>query len=209
LRHPALTPEGTLIMKNAFSAVALLSSLLFAGSAAADVNVAPLGTASASSELSGWLGGAAAKGIDGIINGDYYNPAGIVHTNAGPQEWWQVQLNQSYTINGIDLYNRTDCCSERLNNFTVSIFSGGTQVFTQTYQSFTPTISAPNVSGMHIDVANLVGDRVKVQLNGQDYLQLAEVSVSAVPEPETYAMMLIGLGLLGLQKRRNNRKFEA
>ncbi|MFA9218641.1 MAG: discoidin domain-containing protein [Sphingomonadaceae bacterium] len=196
-------------MKTAFSAIALMASLLFAGSAAADVNVAPLGTASASSELSGWNGGAAAKGIDGVINGNYYNPAGIVHTNANAQEWWQVQLNQSYTISGIDLYNRTDGYGDRLNDFTVSIYNNNVEVFSHTYANFTETISGTDVSGMHIDVANLVGDRVKVQLNGQNYLQLAEVSVSAVPEPETYAMMMIGLGLLGLQKRRQNRKFDA
>jgi hypothetical protein len=196
-------------MKTLFSAAALLASLMFAGSAAA-VNVAPLGTATESSELSGWNGGPASAAIDGVIDGNYYNPNGIAHTNADYQAWWQVQLDQSYTLNGIDLYNRTDCCGGRLNNFTVTLFNGGTTVFTQTYASFNATISGTNVSGMHIDLANLVGDRVKVQLNGQDYLQLAEVSVSAVPEAETYAMLLVGLGLLGLtSSRQRNPKFEA
>lgn len=32
--------------------------------------------------------------------------------------------------------------------------------------------------------------------------KLSSVSVSAVPEPETYAMFLVGLGLLGLASRR-------
>lgn len=198
-------------MKTAFSALALLASLMFAGSAAA-ANVAPLGTASESSELTGWNGGPASAAIDGVINGNYYNPNGIAHTNADYQAWWQVQLDQAYTINGIDLYNRTDCCSGRLNNFTVSVFDGSNVVFSQTYASFNETISGPNVSGMHIDVANLVGDRVKVQLNGQNYLQLAEVGVSgvsAVPEPQVVAMMLLGLSLLGFRASRKNEKFDA
>src|ERR1700741_4019400 len=101
-------------MKPLFSAAALLASLMFAGAAAA-VNVAPLGTATESSELSGWNGGPASAAIDGVIDGNYYNPNGIAHTNADYQAWWQVQLDQSYTLNGIDLYNRTDCCSGRLN----------------------------------------------------------------------------------------------
>lgn len=195
-------------MKSAYSTAALLAGLLFAGTAAA-VNVAPLGTASESSELSGWNGGPASAAIDGVINGNYYNPNGIAHTNADYQAWWQVQLDQSYTINGIDLYNRTDCCSERLNNFTVTLYNGASVVFSQTYASFTETISGANVSGMHIGLANLTGDRVKVQLNGQDYLQLAEVSVSAVPEPQVFAMMFAGLALLGFKARRSNPKFEA
>lgn len=35
------------------------------------------------------------------------------------------------------------------------------------------------------------------------------VSVAAVPEPETYAMMLAGIGLLGLTARRRNQKLSA
>jgi hypothetical protein len=200
-------------MKTTFSAVALLASLLFAGAAQADTNVALSGTASESSELQGWNGGPAAAAIDGITNGNYYNPAGIAHTGNDAQAWWQVQLDQRYTVSGIDLYNRTDGYGDRLNHFTVTLFDGNTTVFTQTYDSFNATITGPDVSGMHIDLAGLTGDRVKVQLNGQDYLQLAEVSVagvSAVPEPGTYAMLMVGLGLLGFTaSRKKNDKFDA
>jgi hypothetical protein len=39
-----------------------------------------------------------------------------------------------------------------------------------------------------------------------DNLTLAAVAVTAVPEPETYALMLGGLGLLGFISRRRQAK---
>lgn len=43
--------------------------------------------------------------------------------------------------------------------------------------------------------------------NGREYtlqVQIGEVEVAPIPEPETYAMLLAGLGLLGLMARRKN-----
>lgn len=37
-------------------------------------------------------------------------------------------------------------------------------------------------------------------------LAASSLNVAAVPEPETYAMLLAGLGLLGLARRRQNRR---
>ena len=199
-------------MKSTLTLIALLAGLMAAAGASADTNVAPLGTASESSELQGWGNrGAASHAIDGDIQGDYWAANGIAHTDSQAQPWWQVQLDQGYTVGAIDIYNRTDCCGGRLNNFTVTLYNGDTSVFTQTYASFTPSDSGPNWSGMHINVGSVYGDRVRVQLNGQDYLQLAEVGVSAVPEPEVFTMLLVGLGLLGFMNKRDDEqeKFEA
>ena len=52
-------------------------------------------------------------------------------------------------------------------------------------------------------IASQDGGRVNSLLEGNQYLQF---SVSAVPEPETYAMMLVGLGLLGFAARRTVRQ---
>lgn len=56
--------------------------------------------------------------------------------------------------------------------------------------SFTPAISAE----YGINFENLGGDNVGLLLDN--------VSVSVVPEPETYAMLLAGLGMLGFMLRR-------
>ncbi|MES2126042.1 MAG: discoidin domain-containing protein [Pseudomonadota bacterium] len=198
-------------MKSTLTLIALLAGLMAAGGASAATNVAPLGTASESSELQGWGNrGAASHAIDGDIQGDYWAGNGIAHTGADAQAWWQVQLDHGYSVGAIDIYNRTDCCN-RLNNFTVTLYDGNTSVFSQTYASFSPSDAGPNWSGMHIDVGGAYGDRVRVQLNGQNYLQLAEVKVSAVPEPEVFTMLLVGLGLLGFMNKKDDEqeKFEA
>lgn len=41
--------------------------------------------------------------------------------------------------------------------------------------------------------------------NGNSGAVLDNVSVTAVPEPETYAMLLAGLGLIGMVRRRKNK----
>jgi hypothetical protein len=42
--------------------------------------------------------------------------------------------------------------------------------------------------------------------NSKNIYGLVEVSMAPVPEPETYAMMLAGLGLLGVMTRRRKQK---
>jgi hypothetical protein len=49
--------------------------------------------------------------------------------------------------------------------------------------------------------------RKSVQYSG--YLSDVSVTVSPIPEPETYAMLLAGLGLLGLTARRRRQKLPA
>lgn len=65
----------------------------------------------------------------------------------------------------------------------------------ETYSlSFTATTSANYI----LSFANAGGDNIGIVLDN--------VSVSAVPEPETYAMMLAGLGLMGAVVRRRKAK---
>lgn len=48
-------------------------------------------------------------------------------------------------------------------------------------------------------------DKVTWSTNGKFNLLLDDITVSAVPEPQTYAMMLAGLGLLGFMARRRRQ----
>lgn len=41
----------------------------------------------------------------------------VTHTNIEAKAWWQVDLGAIHEIGQVILYNRTDCCSERLANF--------------------------------------------------------------------------------------------
>jgi hypothetical protein len=73
--------------------------------------------ASASSEF---FGTTADLAVDGNTNSDYPN---IIHTRDedGEDAWFEVDLEGVYNIRQINVWNRTDCCSERLTNFHVFI----------------------------------------------------------------------------------------
>ena len=79
--------------------------LLVSESMAADVNVAPLGTASQSSTRPG---GDASKAIDRDTNGAW-NHGSIAHTKKDTKyEWWLLDLGSVQTINTIKIFPRTD-----------------------------------------------------------------------------------------------------
>lgn len=162
-----------------------VGSLLCFGPEAVAANVALSGTASQSSiDLGGGSTGFAYKGIDGNRNGDYYGGGSVTHTYYGDPdpapdlfEWWEVKLDRQYPIDQIKIFNRTDCCSERLIPFRLTVFDGATPVFSQDVTAFVADITGLNISGMTFNLSGQVGDRVRVQLLHQDFLSLAEVEV--------------------------------
>jgi hypothetical protein len=109
----------------------------------------------------------ASRAVDGNTDGTYYGQS-ITHTQYDYQAWWQVDLQSTRAIGNIVLFNRTDCCSDRLSNFTLMVSDGVTS------SSFPyPGIAPPQVTF----AVNRTARYVKVQLNGTNYLTLAEVQV--------------------------------
>lgn len=162
-----------------------VASLLCFGTEALAANVALSGIATQSSiDIGGGSSGFADKGIDGDRNGDFYGGGSVTHTfNGDPDpaadlfEWWEVKLDHQYPIGQIKVFNRTDCCSERLIPFRLTVYDGATPVYSQDVTAFVADITGPNISGMTFNLSGQVGDRVRVQLLHQDFLSLAEVEV--------------------------------
>jgi hypothetical protein len=117
-------------------------------------------------------GGEAARAVDGNTDGNYGNGS-VTHTGGDLQEWWQVDLGAVTDIGKVVLYNRTDCCNDRLSNFDVLLSNDG--INWQTATSFQGT--APPRTALPIDGA---GRFVRVRLHGTNYLSLAEVQVIAL-----------------------------
>ena len=62
-----------------------------------------------------------------------------IRTVRDPQAWWRVDLQAVYFIGAIDLWNRTDCCADRLSNFDVLVSQDGLSGLTFYYPGTAPT----------------------------------------------------------------------
>ncbi len=182
-------------------------------SASSFANVAVLGTANQSST---GFGGVAGRANDGNTDG-VFNNGSVTHTAdnvaIGSPVFWEVQLPQDYAIGEIALFNRTDCCGERLSNFRVSIFDGNTEVYGS--NQFAGSGAAGNIFSLYENAGGVIGtgDRVRIEYigglnnsgagaNGLS-LSLAEVQVfgRAVPEPATAGSLAVA-SLVALRRRR-------
>lgn len=195
-----------MMMKKLLTGLATgLLSLMITGVASAD-NITNLALNGIASQSSTGSSGYAFFGNDGNTSGIYgYESGSVTHTSGFDKGWWQVDLGNSYDIDTITLWNRTDCCSDRLQNFNVSVLGANNSVvWSETYlPQFGTSLSftLPDET---------IGQLVKVSLNDYNYLSLAEVQVfgdtstNSVPEPTT--MLLFGTGITGLVGSRFRRK---
>jgi len=179
---------------------------------AAPINLAPIyGAASQSSTAysdAGYNGsGPASRAIDGNTNGNYFGGS-VTHTGFDKNGFWQVSLGKNFDLTDIQIFNRTDCCTDRLTNFTLSVTdASNSTVFTHIYTgAIIPSFDVPLSLGT-------VGQVVRVQLNGTNFLHLAEVKVfgtaitpvNPVPEPGTLLLLAGLLAATGLMVRSRGR----
>lgn len=125
----------------------------------------------------------ASKAVDGNRGGNFRNNE-ISHTSTGSQQYWDLDLNGIALIDSINIWNRTDCCSNRLSNFHVFVskypFTGTT---IQELQNQNGVIDCffEGALGRNGSIAIpdfLVGRYIRIQLSGNNLpLALAEVEV--------------------------------
>ena len=115
-------------------------------------------------------GGAASRAVDGNTSG-LWSGSSISHTAYESNAWWQVNLGSARKVTKVRLWNRTDCCSSRLSNFTVYLLDqAGREIASKQY---------PGTAGATTDIA-VSGSGVYsvwIQMSGMGYLSLAEVQV--------------------------------
>jgi hypothetical protein len=94
----------------------------------------------------------------------------VTHTDYMYQPYWQVDLGADRYVKYVDVFNRTDCCADRLSNYKiVTSLSDGT-ITTITVPSGTAGVPSSFM-------INAQARYVKIQLMGTNYLSLAEVYV--------------------------------
>ncbi len=139
-------------------------------------NVALGGTATQSSTT---YSGSPARAIDGNTSGRWAENS-VTHTANTAAPWWRVDLGNAHRVDGVTLWNRTDCCTARLSNFHVDYLGAdGNVIVSQDY----PGQAGPTTE---ITLSALGVYAVRVQLYGAAPLSLAEVQVwGAAPESTT------------------------
>ena len=111
------------------------------------------------------------KAVDGNTNGIFIH-ASTTHTNEEAGAWWQVDLGSDLYITAVTVYNRVDCCGDRLQNFDVILRnSHGTAV-----QRFSHGTGVQAIFVFKLAIPSQARF-VKVQLQKTGFLQLAEVQV--------------------------------
>jgi hypothetical protein len=108
-----------------------------------------------------------------------------------------------YVLYDVKIFNRTDGGNGvRINPFRVELYDGANVVWSMTNQTFVEDITGPNIAGMSFAVPNVAADRVRVALEGVNYLSLAEVEAyTIVPEPATLLALAGSLAFLRLRRR--------
>ncbi|SHN92673.1 galactose-binding domain-containing protein [bacterium endosymbiont of Bathymodiolus sp. 5 South] len=115
--------------------------------------------------------------VDGNTDGEFLNKSTST-TEYEQGAWWQVDLGSKKNIKQIIIYNRTDCCADRLSNYQVSI-SDKADFSTHTYQQDFHVAPDPKKI-IQLGISGKRGRYVRVQLLDKNYLSLAEVQVIGV-----------------------------
>jgi hypothetical protein len=77
--------------------------------------------ASASSIIAG---DASNYGPNKLIDGTTEHGSKLAHTNPSDTEWFQLELPTEKAVSKVVIYNRTDCCSDRIMNSTLKLMDG-------------------------------------------------------------------------------------
>ncbi|HMQ50064.1 MAG TPA: discoidin domain-containing protein [Saprospiraceae bacterium] len=151
------------------AAIALLA--LFTFNTATAQNLALHKHAEQSSSYSHSMG-LASNAVDGNTDGNWANGS-VTHTTQETQPWWEVDLGSAYDLQQIRVWNRTDCCSERLDYVTVCLRD-------ENYNVVKYLEHQASTKGVQVIDFNNVQQKaryVMVYVDGTQYLSLAEVEV--------------------------------
>jgi len=146
-------------------------------------NLALTGTASASSMWDSLH--SPAQAIDGSTIG-YFHQNALFHSGFSQNPSWQVDLGTNAQISLIQLFNRWDCCGDRLANVSVFVSEvpfASTDLTQTRSQSGVHEFLLSGQAGLLPQIPmQTPGRYVRVQINTPgNYLQLAEVRVFGYP----------------------------
>lgn len=132
----------------------------------------------AAAQSSTAYGATADRAVD-LTHDGAFSGSSVTHTAEEHQPWWQADLGASKDLEKVVVWNRTDCCAERLSDFWV--LASDSPI---TADGLDEARNAPGVRAQHVTAldgpsatVDLAGSAryIRVQLAGTGYLSLAEV----------------------------------
>lgn len=133
-----------------------------------EVNLLSDGNVRVSQRTTGW-GGVAQRAVDGRTDGNYEHGS-CTHTDRDSRwndsryrQWWKAVLPRTATVNRVVVYNRTDCCGDRIK---------GAKVFVGNHLCGTINSAATSST---VNCGNARGNEIRVELYAYNYLALCEV----------------------------------
>jgi len=173
--------------------------------ASAQINVAAGINGGVAAQSSLWAANATAdKSIDGNRDGRWASNS-MNHTNSEPNAWLKSTFAANELVDSVFVWNRLDGLSERINPFSVILRDDASNIVWQSNGNiFVDNIDDGdvNTAGMRFDFAPVIARSVTVQLDGTNYLHVAELEAyQAVPEPASLAV----LGLVAYAARRRRK----
>ncbi|MAG93937.1 MAG: dehydrogenase, partial [Planctomycetaceae bacterium] len=120
------------------------------------VNIASRGKATQSGISAG---GTANRAIDGNTDGNW-SVGSSTATADQHRPWWEVDLGGEFPINRISVYNRIDCCSDRLNGFTLTVLDSNRAPLFVTKDNPQPRPSA-DISVTGVDGVDIKGAAIR------------------------------------------------
>jgi hypothetical protein len=119
---------------------------------------------------------------DGNRSGNFWDGS-VTHTSNGytygqpgwPGQFWYVDLGAERVVNAVNIYNRTDCCSERLSHYNILAYDPN-----YSYWKVISDHSSDDTSGtpyFHWPIEQVKTRYVMIAKTDDNYLSLAEVEV--------------------------------
>jgi large repetitive protein len=141
------------------------------------VNVSASGVVTQSSTNTTYV---ASRAKDSNTNG-ILSAGSVTMTNSDTNAWWEIDLGRVYDLTTVNIWNRTDCCTNRLSKFYVFVsnvaFTSKTLSTTQTQSGVSNFYTAVTGGRPTAIQVNRSGRFLRVQLSGKNNLSLAEVEI--------------------------------
>jgi len=133
--------------------------------------------------------GVATKAVDGNTNGNYFAEGSVTHTCVQLTNWWRADLEAGYIVDHVLVYNRNDCCRNRIVGTSVQFLDANDTVLCS--QSITAVNNVYNLdfSGSDYIMCASQARRIRllkeneVAVNDNAVLSLAEVEVMGRVKP--------------------------